>query len=157
MNTIVQAAINASLAALETTSSIPSTPYGYGSDISCESDIDPRMNEITDSALVLAQHCVRRLDTPTGLPDDDNWGMSLSSYCNRPTTRQELYELEGSIVAELVDDDRIDEVRAEVESSTDGSTLTVSLEIIPLDPLANDFSLILSVTDVSVLIEEMTA
>lgn len=157
MNATVQAALTTGLAALTETSTLPEAPYGYGCDISCESDIDPRMDEVTNSALVLAQHCVRRLDTPTGLPDDDDWGMSLANYCNRPTTRQELYELEGEIVAELVDDDRVDEVHAAVEASTDCSTLTVVLRIVPLDPLANDFSLTLSVSDVGVLIEEMTA
>jgi hypothetical protein len=110
MNSTVQAAIAAGLAELEVTSSIPSPPFGYGSDLWCESDLDPRMSEVTDSALVLAQHCVRRMDTPGGLPDEDEWGISIAIYCNRPTTRQELYSLEGEIVTELVDDDRIDEV-----------------------------------------------
>ncbi len=157
MNATVQAALAASLAALEVTSSIPIAPYGYGGDMWCESDLDPRMDEISDSALVLAQHCVRRLDTPGGLPDEDEWGISISEYCNRPTTRQELYALEGEIVAELVDDDRIDEVYCTVEPSSDYSTLTVTLRIVPVDSAEQDFSLTLSVSDVGVLIEEMTA
>lgn len=156
MNDIVQAAITSGLAELEVTSSIPTAPYGYGGDMWCEADIDPRMTEVSDSALVLAQHCVRRLDTPSGLPDDDDWGLSLQDYLNRPTTREELYALEGEIVAEIVDDDRIDEVQAAVEASTDCTTLTVSLRIVPTDPLVNDFSLTLSVSDAGVLIEEMT-
>jgi len=138
------------------TSSIPEPPFGYGCDLWCESDLDPRMAEVSDSALVLAQHCVRRLDTPNGLPDDDEWGMSLADYCNRPTTRQELYELEGAIAAELVDDDRIDEVHAAVEASSDCRTLTVTLRIVPMDPLS-EFSLTLSVSDTGVLLEEMRA
>jgi hypothetical protein len=156
MNATVQAALTAGLAGLTETATLPEPPYGYGCDISCESDIDPRMDEVDESALVLAQHCLRRLDTPTGLPDDDDWGLSISDYCNRPTTRQELYALEGEIVAELVDDDRVDEVHAAVESSTDCFTLTVSLRIVPLDPLADDFSLTLSVSNAGVLLEEMT-
>lgn len=155
MSAIVKAAIAASLAELETTSSIPSEPYGYGGDVWCEADVDPRWREIADDALVLAQHCVRRLDTPSGLPDDDEWGMSLHDYLNRPTTRRELYGLEGAIVAELVDDDRIDEVRATVEASADGSTLTVSLRITPMDPLVGEFALTVSVTDTGALLEEM--
>lgn len=157
MNDTVQAAIAAGLADLEITSSVPDAPYGYGSDIWCEGDVDPRWGEVSDSALVLAQHCVRRLDTPSGLPDDDLWGMCLGDYCNRPTTRQELYALEGELVAELIDDDRIDEVQAAVEASTDCTVLTVSLRIVPMDPQTNAFSLTLSVSDVGVLIEEMTS
>ena len=156
MNSTVQAALTAALAELEVTSSIPDAPFGYGSDISCDSDVDPRWSEVTDSALVLAQHCVRRLDTPRGLPDQDDWGISITDYCNRPTTQQELYALEGAIVAELVDDDRIDEVKAEVEASSDFRTLTARIRVTPEDPLANDFTLTLSVSDVGVLLEEMT-
>jgi hypothetical protein len=156
MNATVQAAITASLAALEVTSSIPEAPYGYGGDVWCEADVDPRWREVADDALVLAQSCVRRLDTPSGLPDDDEWGISLHDYLNRPTTRKELYALEGEIVAELVDDDRIDEAQATVEPSTDYSTLTVTLRIVPVDPNVGDFSLVLSVSDVGALLEEMT-
>lgn len=137
------------------TSSTPTAPYGYGGDMWCESDLHPRMIDVSDSALVVAQHCVRRLDTPNGLPDDFDWGLSLSDYCNRPTTRAELYALEGSISSELVDDDRIDEVHAQVEPSSDFRTLAVTLRIVPLDPANQEFTLTLSVSDVGVLLEEM--
>ncbi|MCP3886453.1 MAG: hypothetical protein GY700_13485 [Propionibacteriaceae bacterium] len=156
MNATVQAAITASLAALETTSSVPAAPYYYGSDISCESDVDQRWSEVSDSALVLAQHCVRALDTPQGLPDDGSWGLSITEYCNRTTTRAELYGLEGRISAELRKDDRIDDVRVAVESSTDCTTLTVSIRVVPVDPMTEDFSLTLSVSDAGILIEEMS-
>lgn len=156
MNAIVQAAITAGLDALEVTSSIPSTPLGYGCDVSCAGDVDPRWREVSDDALVLAQHCARRLDTPSGLPDDDAWGLSLSDYVNRPTTRRELDQLEGRIVSELIDDDRIDEVRAAIEASTDCSTLTVTIRVVPVDPMIGDFTLTLTVSDAGVLIEEIT-
>ncbi len=156
MNATVQAALAAALAELEVTSSIPDAPFGYGSDISCDSDVDPRWREVSDSALVLAEHCVRRLDTPQGLPDQDDWGISITDYVNRPTTQQELYALEGAIIAELVDDDRIDEVKADVEVSSDYRTLTVGIKIVPEDPLAEDFTMTLSVTDTGVLLEEMS-
>ena len=155
MNDIVQTAIAAAVAELEVTSSVPSSPFGYGCDVHCEADVHPRWEEVSDTALVLAQHCVRRLDTPIGLPDDDEWGLSITDYCNRPTTRQELYELEGAITSELVDDDRIDEVRATAEPSSDFMSLTVTLRIVPIDPGISDFSLTLSVSDVGIVIEEM--
>jgi len=155
MNPTVQAALAASLAELEVTSSLPSAPYYYGGDVWCEADVDPRWREISDTALVLAQHCVRRMDTPSGLPDDPEWGMSLHDYLNRPTTRKELYALEGEIAAELGDDDRIDEVRCTVDASSDTRTLTVNLRIVPLDP-GGEFSLTLSVADTGIIIEEMS-
>lgn len=155
MSIIVKDAIAASIATLEITSSIPSAPFGYGSDLSCEADIDERMTEVQESALVLAQHCVRRLDTPNGLPDDDNWGISITDYLNRPTTTRELSELEGAISSELRQDDRIDNISVSVEFSADYSEITINLGITPLDALVNEFVLILSVTDTGIIIEEI--
>lgn len=155
MNTTVQSAITASIASLDVTSSVPSTPFGYGSDIWCEADLHPRMTEVSEEALVLAQHCVRRLDTPNGLPDDDEWGISITDYLNLPTTTRELSEIQGAISAELRDDDRIDDLSVSVEFSTDYKEITVNLNIVPLDSLVNEFTLILSVTDVGIIIEEM--
>jgi hypothetical protein len=61
------------------------------------------------------------------------------------------------IVTELLGDDRIDEVKASVVASADFSTLTISIQIKPLDPQLNDFMLILSASDAGLLIEEMTS
>lgn len=156
MNATVEAAILSGLAELTEAVSLPEAPHYYGSDMWCESDLDAGMIEVTDSALVVAQYCVRRLDTPEGLPDDDDWGISLADYLNRPTERSELDSLEGQIVAELVDDDRVDEVTAKVTASSDTKTLTVELRIVATDPYVNDFSLIATVSDVGVLLEEMS-
>jgi hypothetical protein len=64
--------------------------------------------------------------------------------------------LEGRIAAEYRKDDRIDDVRVEVTSSTDWKTLTVKARIVPVDPGSEDFTLTLSVSDAGVLIEEMS-
>jgi len=156
MNSTVETALAAMIADLEVTSSIPSASLGYGSDISCATDIDPQWVEISDTALIIAEHCVRRIDTPNGLPDVDEWGISITDYCNRPTTQKELFELEGQIISELIEDDRIDELRASVEVSSDFRTLTVNIRIVPFDPLVGDFAMILSVTDTGVIIQEIT-
>jgi len=155
MNTIVQNALTELIANLTIISSVPSAPFGYGSDISCEADLDPRIIEVHESALVLAQHCVRRLDTPNGLPDDDEWGISITDYLNFPTTGRELAELEGAISSELRLDDRIDDINVAVAFSTDYKELTVNLSIKPLDSLVNEFTLILSVSDTGIIIAEM--
>jgi hypothetical protein len=132
MSDLVQSAITKGLAALTTTSTIPDAPLGFGSDLWCEDDLHPHMAEVSNSALVIAQYAIRRLSTPPGtLPDDPEWGIDLSSYCNRPTTARELAMLEGEIESELIDDDRIEEVRAGVSCS--GETLSVRLRIIPVD------------------------
>jgi len=156
MNTTVQAAITEMIADLEVTSSVPSAPYGYGSDISCTTDVEVHWAEISNTALIIAEHCVRRIDTPNGLPDDDSWGISIADYCNRPTTLKEISELEGRVVSELIDDDRIDDLRVSIEVSSDFTTLTLRARVVPYDPLVGDFTLLLSVSDTGVIIEEIT-
>lgn len=155
MNTTVEDAIADSIADLEQVSSFPVAPFGYGGDLWCESDLDARMNEVSDSALVIAQMCVRRLDTPSGLPDDDDWGISISEYCNRPTDRAELYNLEGEIVTELSDDDRIEEVKASVQPSSDYTTLTVEIRVVPAEYRDEAFTMTLTASDSGVLVEEI--
>jgi len=156
MNDTVQTALATYQAALTATATIPEAPFYYGSDLWCESDLHPRMEEVADTALVIAQHVVRRLGTPPGtLPDDDDWGIDVGEYCNRPTTTRELQRLEGEIAAELIDDDRIETVAATVVASSDYSTLTVTIRIEPADPEANEFTLTLSVSDIGLLIEEL--
>jgi len=153
MSELVHGAITQGLAALKATSTVPKPPLGYGSDLWCEDDLHPHLAEVTGSALVIAQYALRRLSTPAGsLPDDPEWGLDLSGYCNRPTTSRELALLEGEIESELLDDDRIDEVRAQVSSS--GNTLSVRLRIIPVDA-SKSFTLTLSVSKISTLIEEL--
>lgn len=156
MSAIVKAAIDAGLAELEATTTVPEPPFGYGSDLWGEADLHERMEEVGDTALVLAQYAVRRLDTPSGLPDDGDWGMSLASYCNRGMTQRELSLLGSEIEAELVDDDRIDFVTAEVTSPDNWKTLSVKIRIVPVDD-DEGFELILSVSPIEVLLEELRA
>jgi hypothetical protein len=112
------------------------------------------MAEVSNSALVIAQYAIRRLSTPPGsLPDDPEWGLDLSAYCNRPTTARELAALEGEVESELIDDDRLGEVRAHVSST--GETLSVRLRIIPVDA-SKSFTLTLSVSKIGTLIEEIS-
>jgi hypothetical protein len=154
---LVHGAIRNGLAALTTTSTVPNAPFGYGSDLWCEDDLHPGMEEVTDSALVIAQYAIRRLRTPPGaLPDDPEWGIDLSAFCNRPTTNREHALLEGEIESELIDDDRVDEVRAHLWSNGNGGTLWVRLRITPVDS-NYPITLTLSVSPIETLIEEISA
>jgi hypothetical protein len=155
MSAIVKSAIEAGLADLEATTTVPDPPFGYGSDLWCEADLHERMEEVSDTALVLAQYAVRRLDTPSGLPDDGDWGMSLASYCNRGMTPRELSLLGSEVEAELADDDRIGFVTVEVTSAVDWKSLSVKIRIVPVDD-DEGFELILSVSPIEVLIEELS-
>ena len=67
MTDAVRDAIAASIAALPRIVATPREPYGYGSDVSCGTDLDEDMKELDGfDPLVMKQAILRRLDTPRG-------------------------------------------------------------------------------------------
>lgn len=148
-------AIAAGLASLERVQSPPSAPFGYGSDLSCAADLSEDMEEVDpNSTLALGQAIARRLDCPRGkLPDDPDYGMDLRGYCNRGVTTSEIRSLATRVRNEVEKDDRIAGVTVTVTPSSTGSTLTVEIAVVPVDPRIGNFGLTLAVTSAEVLIE----
>jgi len=155
--TITRDTIAAELLALEAVADFPIEPLGYGVDISCTSDISPRMAEVDPFTVqALAEAIVRRLDCPRGgLADDPNYGLDLRSYCNRGTTAADLRALGGQIRSELRKDDRIEDVLVDVVPSPTGGTLAITLDVTPTDPNLGGFRLTLSASSAETLIEEI--
>lgn len=159
MSDLVKASIAAQLAGLEQSTDFPVEPFGYGSDISADSDLDEDMNE-TDpfSTLGLAQALVRRLDCPRGaLPDDRDYGIDLRSYVNRGMTDDEIRELAGAIRAEVTKDDRVDLAAVTVSPDSTGTMFTVVIAVTPVNVEIGEFTLTLSATSAEILIEEIRA
>ena len=159
MSQAVKDAIAADLATLTQVRAFPVAPFGYGSDLSCASDLDPSMAEVDGgTTLALAQALARRLDTPRGsLPDDKNYGISLRSYLNRGVVDADLRSLGGQIKGELLKDDRVDQLTVIVTPNAVGSRLSVSLLVTPVGSRLGPFTLTLAATDAAVLIEEIQA
>jgi len=159
MSAEVEATIATELAALVQIADFPTAPFGYGSDISGALDLDPSMAETEGFAtLTLAQSIVRRLDTPRGtLPDDKNWGISISSYLNFGSTDQDIRQIAGQIRSELTLDDRIDSLTVRVAPSSTGSTLSIGIQVQPLAADAGPFTLTLSASDAGLILEEIEA
>lgn len=157
MTDTVRDAIAASLLLETRIVADPVEPFGYGSDVSCEADVDAGVAEIPGSdPLVLAQALVRRLDTPRGsLPDDAGYGISLRSYLSAGTTTTELQRLAGVIRNELVKDDRVESLSVTVTPSTTGDTLAVLLSITPAD-VGISFTMTLAVSSGAVLLEAIS-
>lgn len=157
MNAIVADAIASETALLTREVATPVAPFGWGTDISCDRDLDEAMPEVSGD-LALAQALVRRLDCPRGaLPDDGDYGIDLRANLNRGLTVTEVRGLAGSIRSELTKDDRVDTVAVTVTPTPTGESLRVSIQVTPRDPsLGGPFSLTLAVTDGGVLVEEMT-
>lgn len=157
MNPILDEAIEASIALLTQDNDFAEAPLGYGSDISGAEDLDPDMNEVDPfSTLALSQAIARRLDCPRGgLPDDQDYGIDVRSYCNRGVTAAEINSLGGQIRGELLKDDRVDTLTVVVTPSDSGRTLAIEIRVTPVDPNTGDFTLTLSANDTSVIIEDI--
>lgn len=157
MTDAVRDAIAASLLLETRIVADPVEPYGYGSDVSCVSDVDAGVVELSGSdPLVVAQALVRRLDTPRGsLPDDPSYGISLRSYLSAGTTTTDIQRLAGVIRNELVKDDRVESLSVTVTPSTTGDALAVLLSITPADS-GIPFTMTLAVTSGAVLLEAIS-
>ena len=159
MSVLVKAEIQTGLDALTQVVDFPVAPFGYGSDISCDSDLSPDLAEIDGfDTLVLAQAIVRRLDCPRGaLPDDPNYGIDIRSYLNRGMTDEEIRAMGGQIRNELVKDDRIDVITVKVTFVPSAKLMTIEILARPFDATLGPFTLTLSATSAVILIEEIRA
>lgn len=155
MTDVVRDAIAASIAGLTRVNATPAEPYGYGSDISCDSDVDAGMAELPgDSTLLLAQAIARRLDTPRGsLPDDPGYGISLRSMLNVGTTTTS--GIAGRIRGEIVKDDRVSTATVSVTPGTALDSLTVVIRVTPAD-VGETFTMTLAVTSSATLLEAIS-
>lgn len=159
MSDLVKAQIEKEIANLEQVVDFPVEPFGYGTDISCESDLDPLMTEIDGgTTLALAQAIVRRLDTPRGsLPDDGNYGIDVRGFLNRGTSAADVRQMAGEIRNEVLKDDRVDTLTVTVRPNSVGSEITIELAVQPVDAAIGGFALTLAASDADLLLEEIKA
>jgi hypothetical protein len=148
-------AIDADLATLarEVTTPSDDTALGYGTDLSCVSDITDELTEVDPlSQQAVGEAVIRRLTTARGtLPDDPDYGIDLRTYANRGTTLTELRELSGMCGSEILKDDRIDDASVSVTSS--GRSLTVAVRLTLAIPGVAPFGLTFTVTSGSAVLE----
>lgn len=156
MSDAVRDAIAASIALETRIVSQPVEPYGYGSDVWCDTDVDPGVRELAGSdRIVLAQAILRRLDTPRGsLPDDPDYGIALRSMLSTGTTAADVRRMAGQIHNEVTKDDRIDTLRVTVTPTPTGDALDITLVVTPVD--SGPFTMVLAVTSGATLLEAIT-
>lgn len=157
MNDTVQAAIDAELAKIEPVITHAVAPFGYGSDMSCDSDVDENARELDGfDPLVLAQAIVRRLDCPRGaLPDDPGYGIDLRSRINKGMTAEDVRALGGQIRGEVLKDDRVSTLSVVMRPNSTGSLIQVELAVQPIDATIGSFTLTLSATIAEILLSEI--
>ena len=91
----------------------------YGSDLSLGLDLKPDMAELDgDDRTLVAQSCMRRLQTPRGrLLYDGDYGIDLREYLRVDDSR--LIHAPAKIIGELRKDDRVETVNADVNRDGD--------------------------------------
>lgn len=127
---------------------------GYGQDVWClDSMVTGR---VARGVNVVAQACYRRLVTPRGTlrggADEQNYGLDLAGLVGSLSTGDLVAQLPSRIRGELLKDDRVADVTAEVTATQEGGGRT-SLVIRILVTLADEddeFTLTLGVNDVTV-------
>jgi hypothetical protein len=154
MSAIVFDAIAAEIALLTPLVPTPVEPYGYGTDLSCVSDVTETLEEVDpESALGVAQAAARRLTTARGsLPDDPDYGLDVRGYLNRGVSSREYVDFAGQIKLELLKDDRIEDAAVTV-IAPDTTSLSVQVRLTPFDPSLQPFAFTLAVTSSEVLLE----
>jgi len=89
----------------------------FGRDLSCVTDLDPAMTEVS-GRLVLSQALVRRLLTPTGgIVDDPDYGYDLGAQLNDDLTTAQVAQIAPRVDLEFLKDERV------FASSTEGTFL----------------------------------
>lgn len=153
--TVVEDSLAEQIAGLVPIMSAPSGELGYGSDLSCDDDIDKGFAEVSgDDQLGIAQSLYRRLITPRGaLIDDPDYGYQVAALVHQGLSDADLRAAAGAIHNELVKDDRLDDVVVTLARET-LDTLTLSIQVQPSDPLLENFELTLALSNGALLIEE---
>lgn len=159
MSVEVKAHIATELAKIEQLVPFPEAPFGYGSDISGVTDLDPTMAEIGgQTTLIIAQSIVRRLDCPRGEnPDVPDYGLGLRQFLNTPNSSEDINALGGQIRSELLKDDRIESLIIIVDPTNAGKNLRISLQIVPVNRDLGTFTLTLNASSAEILIEEINS
>jgi hypothetical protein len=157
MSATVKAAIAAEIALVDRIVDPPTGDLGWGSDISCATDLDEAASELPGtSPLILAQACIRRLDCGRGeLPDDPSYGLDVRAMVNEGMPAIRLREIEGQIRGELEKDERIERIVAVVTASNLGRDLTIDIQGTGIS--GETFRLTLAATNASLLVEEIAA
>lgn len=155
MNALVQASLIEQIATLERVVDAPVAPLGYGTDLSCVTDLAEDLAEVdATSNTAIAQALIRRLITPRGsLPDDPDYGFDLRGLLNRGVTLAELRAVTGQARSELRKDDRVSDAKVSAAFTLANSTLSVTVEVTPADVDRDVFSFTFALTDSSVAIE----
>lgn len=126
-------------------------PVDFGTDTSCTTGL--RSGRLISGPRLVAEACFRRLTTPRGMlrggEDEANYGLDLEKLIGATTTKAQAAALPGQIQSELLKDERLTSVTADVVATTVGPATSYEITIEGQTD-QGPFSLVLAVSDVSV-------
>lgn len=136
---------------------IPGAPVGYGTDLSCLTDVTDDFAEVDpDSRQAVGQAIGRRLITKPGtVLDDPNYGIDVRTWLNRPVTAPILQTYRDLVMTEVGKDDRVASSTVVIGFSFNTREMRIAVRIVPKDPALGVFTLTFAVTDQKLLIESI--
>lgn len=158
---VVRDAIAAGLASLSRVVAVPTGDLGYGTDLSCASDITPDLAEVDPSSPIgIGEAVFRRWDCQRGaLPPDGRdareYGRDVRGMLNRGTTDADLNATLGALGQEALKDDRISAIKVGATPSGDPKkpSIEVAAKITPADRTLAPFQLVLAVDSADVVLK----
>jgi hypothetical protein len=147
-------AIDEQIALLSIVDRVAPTFLGYGTDLSCITDVTPNVDEVNPaSPTAIGEAVLRRLITPRGgVIDDRGYGFDLRGYCNRGVTNADLRSIGARVRAECKKDDRVSD--ADVTITYSDRRLSVTIIVTPEDVTRDDFALTFFVTADGIELQE---
>lgn len=156
-NAIIDAAIAASYAGLTQQTPFPTPPLFWGSDVSCDQDLDPTkiVDSLSPEAITQGMH--RRLVTPRGkLVDDPAYGWDLCGELNTGLTTKDVDGIARRVRSEVTKDDRIQTARVRVVTTGVAQTIRVEITVYPVNPRTGTFRAIMIATPASLVLQEIS-
>lgn len=156
MNALLSARIAAGVAELSRVVDVPMEPFGFGSDLSCSTDLDPRVELSGDDPRVVLEAVARSLQCPTGgLVDDRAYGYDIVGALNRGLTADLIREIGGRVKVQVLADDRVGTCGVVVRPTPTGSAITIEIRGTLADSSRTSFALVLAAGTSAVLLQEM--
>lgn len=152
MANVVQDFIDAEIAQLQRLVPLQVAPYGYGSDLSCATDLTEDMAETDpESVQGIAEMLVRFLTVERdSVPDAPGRGFNIYRLVREGQTPESIRTAQAQIVNEATEDDRIETATCTI-TVAGLKKLDINVRCTPVDKALGNFELVLGVTPDDVL------
>jgi hypothetical protein len=155
MNKTIMDALAAEVSTLGLEVTPPSGDLGYGTDLSCTTDLAFDFSEVdARSRAAIVEQLVRMYITARGsLIDDASWGMDVRLYLNHAMTPRDIIDLQTAMAAQAKRDDRISDAVVTLTYTEGVMRMRGTVILNPVDPSLGPFEAVLAITSAEVALE----